>query len=218
MRRPAGLLFDLDGTLADTDPLHLAAFNALLAEVGREIDHAAYAANVMGAHNGAIFPYLFPEADAAAHDALADRKEALFRDSLARISPKPGTAALLDWAEAEGVPVALVTNAPRANAERMLAALDLARHFGVMVIGEEIARPKPDPLPYATAAALLGVAAADCLAFEDSLSGLRAAVAAGSETFALRGWLPDAALTGAGAAAILADFDDPALWRRLSAA
>jgi beta-phosphoglucomutase len=217
-RPPAALLFDLDGTLVETDPLHHAAFNAVLAGTGRAIGWDDYVRRIMGAPNVETFAWLFPDATPEARAAAAARKEALFRDALGAAEPRPGIGALLDAAAAAGVAVAVVTNAPRPNAEATLRAIGLRDRFSTLVIGDEMERPKPHPDPYLAAMRALGVAPADSVAFEDSLSGVRAAVAAGAETFALRGPLPDAALLEVGAVAVIDDFADPALWERLGLA
>jgi beta-phosphoglucomutase len=212
--RPPALLFDLDGTLVDTDPLHLAAFRDVFAPFGLSLDPETYATRIMGQSNAAIGAEFLPGESLQTRRALLDRKEALFREALAGTAPRPGVVALLDWADRMGAPTAIVTNAPRANADGILAAIGLTGRFGTLVIGDELARAKPDPLPYLTAMERLGAAPADSIAFEDSLSGLRAARASGAHVFALRGALPDAAL--ADAHAIIDDFTAPALWRRLS--
>ena len=145
MTPKAALLFDLDGTLVDTDHLHHAAFVAILAERGRGLSLAEYRAEIMGQHNAHILERYFAGED----PAILDRKEAMFRDALAAsVEPTPGTHALLDWAAANAVATAVVTNAPRRNAEAMLAAAGLASRLTVLVIGEECLRPKPDPAPY----------------------------------------------------------------------
>ena len=109
----------------------------------------------------------------------------------------------------------MVTNAPRANAEAMLAAAGLAARLPLLVIGEELPRAKPDPLPYQEAMRLLGVTPARSVAFEDSGSGLRAARASGAHVFGLTTGLAPDALRQAGAHKVIADFTDPALWAHL---
>jgi HAD superfamily hydrolase (TIGR01509 family) len=214
MRRLA-LLFDLDGTLIDTDDLHRAAFGALLAERGRTLCAEDYRTNVMGRPNSAIMPHLFP-GEEHRHAELADAKEAAFRAMLdVRVEPVAGAAALIDRAAAEGAGIAVVTNAPRANAEAMLAAAGLADRIEALVIGEECARPKPDPLPYREAMARLGTTPAQALAFEDSPSGLRAARTSGALVFGLTTGLSPDALLQAGAHHVIADFTDPAPWGAL---
>lgn len=203
------LLFDLDGTLLASDPLHAEAFIALFAEHGRTIDTAFYNARIHGRLNAEIFAEFFPDADGA---AMAEAKEAAFRDLLGpSASPMPGLTALLDRADAQGWRTAVVTNAPRINAEFMLKAIGLADRFDTVVVSDECAAGKPDPAPYREALRRLDCAPRAARAFEDSPSGIRSAVAAGITTLGLRSSLPDIALRAAGAAASLADFTDPAL-------
>jgi len=128
-----------------------------------------------------------------------------------------GLTQLLDWAAAKNVKTAVVTNAPRANAEMMLAALRLETRFPVVVIGDELARGKPDPLPYTTALQRLDAHADRSLAFEDSRSGIAAASAAGIFTFGMTTGLDEATLQAAGAHAAIRDFADPLLLRTLTA-
>ena len=123
----------------------------------------------------------------------------------------PGLTQLLDRVAAQGWPTAIVTNAPRANAEAMLEALGLSDRFDTIVVAEELARGKPDPLPYLTGLARLEATAAQSLAFEDSPSGVTAATRAGIPTLGLRSSLSHDRLTAAGAVGTLSDFTDPAL-------
>ena len=100
----------------------------------------------------------------------------------------------------------------------MLSGLGLTSFFEHLVIGAECARAKPYPEPYLEGMRLLGVAAADCCAFEDSPSGMTAAVAAGLPTFGLLTSQSEEALARAGAVACVRDFRDAALWRVLGEA
>jgi len=210
------LLFDLDGTLVDTDHLHVGAFSTLLAESGRTLSLHDYRTRVMGAPNDAIMTFLFPDHPPEVLPEIMERKEALVRAAMGTLTPTPGLPELLAWAAAREVPCGVVTNAPRANAELMLAGLGLAGRFPVLVIGDELPRAKPDPLPYLTGLQRLGGEAARAIAFEDSLSGIRAASAAGIFTFGMRTALDDATLRAAGAASVIADFTDPALHGHLA--
>ena len=211
------LLFDLDGTLADTDALHFEAFARTLAPMGMAIGRADYVAHILGRTNESIMRDLFPGLDAAGRMRVAEEKEACFRSLAARIEPVRGLDGLLAWAAREAIRTAVVTNAPRANAEQMLAGLGLAGRFDALVIGDELARGKPDPLPYATALALLGSEAGRAVAFEDSRSGVAAARDAGIFTFGLTTTLDAPALHAAGAGAAIADFADPLLAEGLEA-
>ncbi len=211
----AALLFDLDGTLCDTDALHYGAYCTLLKDFGRSITLEHYKARIMGAPNDLIMREMFPELDIARHRELADRKEALFRAAITALDPTHGLDALLNWARTNGVGIAVVTNAPRPNAEMMLQGLRLGRRIDRLVLGEELPRAKPDPLPYATALQHFSVAPERAVAFEDSLPGIRSASGAGVATYGIRTGHPDEALLAAGAVAAIDDFTDAALWQRL---
>jgi beta-phosphoglucomutase len=171
----------------------------------------------MGHPNDEIMREMFPDETPDRRITLSDRKEQLFRDQLETLTPTPGVLKLLDWADAHGVPYAVVTNAPRANAEMMLHGLGLDRRMTELVIGDELERAKPDPLPYRTGLQRLGATADRALAFEDSLPGIRAAHGAGIATYGIRTAHPDAALLGSGAVAAITDFTDAGLWQRLEA-
>jgi HAD superfamily hydrolase (TIGR01509 family) len=206
------LLFDLDGTLVDSDPEHLVAFQRVFAPHGIELDHSEYAANIMGASNAMIasryLSHLSPLEQAAALDA----KEADYRDNLGALEPILGALALLDFADRRGLKCAVVTNAPRANAEKVLAALGIGQRLPILVIGGELARSKPDPLPYLTALERTGALAAHSIAFEDSLSGVRAAAAAGLAVVGMMTTLDSRTLIEAGATFTASNFTDPQIF------
>ncbi len=207
------LLFDLDGTLTDTDTLHLQAFRQLLREHdGRELSQAQFDAQVSGRANGELFAELFVGASAEQCQALADRKEALFRDMSPSLEPMPGLLRLLEQADARGMGLCVVTNAPRLNAEHMLSAMGLGQRFEHVLVAEELARAKPDPLPYLTGLQRLGAEAAQALAFEDSLPGVAAASGAGIFTVGVATTQTPERLLAAGAKLVIDDFNDPALW------
>ncbi len=214
MLRPA-LLFDLDGTLIDSDPLHAEVFRDMFAARGIAVDEAFYVAEIHGRHNSEIFAKHCPDEDAA---ELHLKKEAAYRDLLAglRIDPAPGSVALLERARSEGWHVAVVTNAPRRNAEASLAAIGLREAFETIVIGEECLRGKPDPAPYLHALELLDASTDQSIAFEDSQSGIASATAAALRTIGLTTSLSDAALRAAGAAIAIQDFNDTALGPELA--
>ena len=148
-----------------------------------------------------------------------DAKEAAYRDGLGRrSSPSPGAVALLDYADRRGLKRAVVTNAPRANAEKVLGALGRSEHrLPILVIGAELARSKPDPLPYLTALERTGALAANSLAFEDSLSGVRAAAAAGLAVVGMTTTLDSRTLIEAGATIAADDFTDPRIFALIEA-
>jgi HAD superfamily hydrolase (TIGR01509 family) len=206
------LLFDIDGTLADTDPLHIRAFNKMLSAFGRSISAEEYFRRVMGFSNAAIMQDFFPTMTLMEHKRLADEKEAAFRD-LARndLHPVAGLMDLLDWADAQGIVMAAVTNAPAANADLILNGLGVKHRFRTIVIGDDLPRGKPDPMPYLVAGERLGVVMTHCLAFEDSRSGMRSASAAGTMAIGMLSSLPEEELVKVGARFGVKDFTDKRL-------
>jgi HAD superfamily hydrolase (TIGR01509 family) len=211
------LLFDLDGTLVDSDAEHLVAFQRVFAPHGIKLDRSEYAANIMGASNEMIARRYLSHLPPHEQAATLDTKEAAYRDGLGDLEPILGALALLDYADRRGLKRAVVTNAPRANAEKVLAALGIGRRLPIVVIGGELARSKPDPLPYLTALERTGALAAHSLAFEDSLSGVRAAVSAGLAVVGMTTTLDSRTLIEAGATFAASDFTDPRIFELMEA-
>ena len=145
-------------------------------------------------------------------------KEAAFRDlAAAGVEPVAGLSALLDWADANGVPMAAVTNAPRPNAELLLGSIGVTHRFRAIVIGDELAHGKPHPLPYLEGLRLLGADPAHCVAFEDSRTGVASATGAGIATIGMMTGLGEAALLGAGASLAVRDYADRAVMELIAA-
>jgi HAD superfamily hydrolase (TIGR01509 family) len=143
------ILFDLDGTLTDTDPVHFQVWQELLVPYGYQVDHDFFQTHISGRLNADIVQALLPQMSVSEGEVFSEQKEARFRELAAsRLQPIPGLAAMLDWIAQRQLKSAVVTNAPRANAEFMLQALGLSDAFDQVIIGSELARGKPDPLPY----------------------------------------------------------------------
>ena len=211
------LIFDMDGTLADSDPIHRAAFGEYLEPHGFKVDEDFYRAKISGRTNAAILGDLLPALSPAEIDRLGDEKEALFRRLSPKIPQVGGLGAFLERVSTLPLRLAVVTNGPRVNLDHMLDALGLAGRFEVNLAREDVARGKPDPLPYLTALDRLGIDAAAALAFEDSPAGVRAAKGAGLDTFGLLTGQTAETLVASGADRTIRDFADPALWQEIEA-
>jgi beta-phosphoglucomutase len=209
------LIFDMDGTLVHSDPVHLEAFAEVLKPEGVTIDEEIYRSTIIGRTNEAIFASLLPHLSVERHVVYADEKEAAFRRMARDLEPLEGLLDLLDWAEVRSIKIALVTNAPRLNADHMLEALGLVERFPVQITIDQVEHGKPHPLPYLTALERLGIRAEEAVAFEDSPSGMRAAKAAGLFSFGVLTGLSVAELTKAGADRTIATFRDSSLWEFL---
>ena len=213
------LLFDIDGTLTDTDALHLEAFNEVLGPYGHAFDHARFTKELQGFSNASIGERFLPGEPVERQAAIIGEKEKTFRKLVAgRIQPLPGLMALLARADRARIPMVAVTNAPRLNAEMLLAGLGMVERFKVLIIGDELAHGKPHPMPYLEGLRAVGAAARASVAFEDSRSGVRSASSAGIATVGIRTALSHDDMIAAGAAMTAKTFDDPALLDFVTAA
>ncbi|CAN6283860.1 unnamed protein product [Urochloa humidicola] len=210
------ILFDIDGTLCDSDPIHFSAFRELLQEIGFNggvpITEEFYSANISGGHNDDLARSLFPDMDHEKAMQFMDDKEAMFRKlAPGQLKAVDGLHDLCKWIEGRNLKRAAVTNAPRANAELMLSLLGLTDFFPVLVIGSECDRAKPFPDPYLKALELIGASPDHTFIFEDSASGIRAGVAAGVPVVGLTTGNPGKVLSDAGASLLIKDFHDQKL-------
>jgi phosphoglycolate phosphatase len=208
------LLFDIDGTLADTDALHLEAFNQVFAPHGHVFDRARASKELMGFSNSSISERFLPGQSPERQAATMAQKEETFRKlASGQLKPLSGLMALLDRADRAGVPTVAVTNAPRLNAELILSALGIMGRFKAVIIGDELPHGKPHPMPYLEGLRAAGAAPDRSLAFEDSRSGIQSASAAGIATIGIRTSLAHDDLVAAGAVSTAGDFDDEELLR-----
>ena len=205
------LLFDLDGTLAETDSLHLLTWVDVLRPYGIEIDERFFRENISGRSNSKTVKDLFPHLSAEDGRDLADFKEERFRERVHELVPLPGLLDFMREAKRRGLTLALVTNAPEENVEAMLLALELEGFFDEVVLSDEVGSVKPDPAPYRTALEKLGVVPEEALAFEDSTSGITSAAGAGIPTIGITSTQAPETLEEAGAFMVAEDFADPKL-------
>lgn len=204
------VIFDLDGTLTDSDKVHFQVFQDLFGQRGISVDNALYKQKISGRQNTAILADFFPEMSAAEGEAFSEQKEAAFRDRAAdQLAPLPGLLDLLDQLRNLNLAVAVVTNAPPKNASFMLKTLALEQAFNPIVIGDDLPRGKPDPLPYETALEQLGISAEEAIVFEDSTAGICSAVGAGILTIGMTTTHEPTELMAAGATSAISDFTDP---------
>ncbi|MBZ6078636.1 HAD family hydrolase [Microvirga puerhi] len=206
------LIFDMDGTLVHSDPVHLLAFAEVLGPEGVVIDDVVFRNSIIGHTNESIFATLLPDHSVSEHEEFARRKEAAFRRLATDLKPLDGLGKLLDWADERDIRIALVTNAPILNATHMLDIIGVTKRFAVTVTIEDVARGKPDPLPYLTALERLGIGAGEAVAFEDSPSGMKAAKGAGLYSFGMLTGLTAEDMTSVGADCTITDFHDQGLW------
>jgi HAD superfamily hydrolase (TIGR01509 family) len=182
------VLFDMDGTLVETEQHWGTALFALARRLGGELSDAAREATVgttMRASVQVLYADLGLDRDEDQLQADAGWVVDAVAELLAADVPwRPGARELLTELRAAAVPTALVTTTPRRLADLVIAQLERAfpdvPPFDLTVCGDEVPARKPDPAPYLQAAAALGVDAADCVVVEDSAAGVTAGLAAGA--------------------------------------
>jgi len=204
-----GVIFDMDGTLMDNNPFHFQAWKIFCAGIGKELSLEEYQHQVSGKINLEILRYLFGSqlSRDQAH-ALGARKEALYRETyLPHSRPLPGLMELLQLLRENQVPTAIATSALPDNIRFAMDLLGLDPYFDQIVDQTAVRRGKPDPEIFLTAARLLGLAPDRCAVFEDSLSGIRGAVAAGMPAVGITTSLSAAALRSAGATLCLENYE-----------
>lgn len=184
------LLFDLDGTLVDTMPLHFKAYAEALAGEGLTLTGPMFMALIGSPARVAIPKMIEATGDTARSAdqiaALHDLKKVVFERLLDAEAPLPLAVSrvLAEWHDR--LPCALVSSGNRRGVTAILARMGWSGWFGAIVSGDEIERGKPAPDPFLLAAAMLGVPPPDCLVFEDTADGLASARAAGMEAIDVR--------------------------------
>jgi HAD superfamily hydrolase (TIGR01509 family) len=168
-------LFDLDGTLVDSSPLHEAAYRAVLAPHHAHLLAGFDYRAIAGLPTQAALAQL----GVAEQDIplLTQAKQAHYRGALQSLKPLPGAVELVAMLRARGAEIAIVSSASRASAQAALAATGLAAPL--LVAAEDVASAKPAPDPYLAALKLLDAKPSHSIAIEDALSGLLSARAAG---------------------------------------
>ncbi|CAF1135493.1 unnamed protein product [Adineta ricciae] len=188
-----GVLFDLDGTLVDSDPIHFEAWQIILAKVNVNaslIDREFFDKYISGRLNADITRELLSHLSQEEQEKIADEKELLFRQlAKEKLQPTRGLDKILEYIKQNRtkLKIGLATNAPRLVVDFELGILNIDEKtfFDVALLAEEFGIGKPKPDIYLELAKRLNVDKNSCIIFEDSVSGVRAAVAAGIKCIGL---------------------------------
>lgn len=181
MKQPIAVIFDMDGVICHTNPYHSQAFRAFFKKRNLNPTDEEFAAHMFGKSNSYILSH-FLERPIEGEELLAleDEKESLFRQIYEpHIDPIAGIVPFIENLKRNGVLLGVATSAPLANLELILSKVPVKAHFGSMLASEDVTRHKPDPEVYLSSARNLGLSPEQCVVFEDSFSGVTAAVQAG---------------------------------------
>jgi len=195
--RPEAVLFDFDGILVDSEPMHHRAFTEVLDPLGMGFPWQEYVEIYMGFDDRDAFREAFRAKGIDLDDAnlaklVAAKSEAFLRGLRDGVTAYPGAVSLIEFLHAAGRPLALCSGALRSDIDPILAQLGVARRFDVVVSADDVRRSKPDPESYALAFARLTERYATLLtvpgrsiAVEDTAAGIRSAKGAGLRVLAV---------------------------------
>lgn len=187
IRRPTHVIFDLDGTLLDTEPLYTVAAQSVVGRYGKVYDWDVKR-HVVGGDpmQGARFVVERLQLPISAEQYI-EQREAVMREECRSVPEKPGASALIELLHARGIPMAIGTSSQRDLAEIKLSSHAFTKRIQHLVCSDDpgIRSGKPAPDIFLTAAGLMGAAPENCLVFEDTPKGVEAACNAGMQAVAL---------------------------------
>jgi beta-phosphoglucomutase family hydrolase len=181
MNRCKAVLWDMDGTLVNSEELHWISWRNTMAKEGIVITREQFL-STFGQRNDSIIPsWLGSTATGERIERIAQAKEEFYRHLVRRvgIAPEPGVATWLDRLQKHGWRQAIASAAPRANIDAVLEALSVTHVFQGIVSAEDVHRGKPDPEVYVLAASRVGVPTERCIVVEDASAGIEGARRAG---------------------------------------
>ena len=171
------VLWDMDGTLIDSEEFHWISWRDTMADEGMAITHEQFLSS-FGQRNDSILPrWLGPAATAERMARIGDAKEQRYRDLIRKngIKPLPGVSDWVHRLHHQGWLQAIASAAPRPNIEAVLEALGAISHFQGIVSAEDVSKGKPDPEVYLKAASRVGAPARRCIVVEDAAAGVEGA-------------------------------------------
>jgi len=194
---PKAILWDMDGVLADTSPLHFKTWERALTEQGIPFDRHKFHL-IYGLKNHDLLPYLAGRPlEPQWIERIAAQKELAFRLAIpGHLIPLPGVVDWLERFQARGCKQAVASSAPPENVETLVDELGIRKYFDALVTPGNLPG-KPDPAVFLLAASQLGEAPQNCLVIEDSIPGIEAALRANMRCIAVTTTNPPEALTGA---------------------
>lgn len=184
---PAAAIFDMDGVLVNSNPFHVEKWIEYLKEKGVSFVEEEVPRKILGMHNDDAFRAYF--GDSMSPEELREEGETLearFREVFRpHAQPMPGVVALLSELRSASIPMAVASSGIRSNVEFIAEVLGIRPFFQFLITGDDVSAHKPDPEIYLAAAAKLGVAPSQCVAFEDSFPGVGAVKNAGMKCVAI---------------------------------
>ncbi|RYD27041.1 MAG: HAD family phosphatase [Verrucomicrobiaceae bacterium] len=203
-----GILFDMDGVLIDSEPVHEEAIVALSGELGDPIRDKVLLFSFKGApekNMAARFLDIYPGTTLTIEDIIR-RKVEIFAGLFGSVRLVEGAKEFVQASHASGRKHGLTTSATLHTQQQAFSTFGFGLYFDTIITGEDIQRGKPDPEPYLLTAERLGLDPAECIVIEDSINGVLSGKAAGCAVVALTTTFPREDLAAAGADFIVDSF------------
>jgi len=205
------VVFDMDGVIVDSHPIHKRAWKKFLAGLGKDVSDSDLEFVLDGRKKEEILRHFLGELTAEQVRRYASEKELLFREEMSLVGPLPGLPRLLDELRLGRVHIAVASCGSRLRVDYLLDHLQLQRSFRTVVTGDDVPNGKPDPAIFLEAVRRLQVRCAEVLVVEDAVSGVKAAKSAGMKCLAVASNGRESLLRVAGADCVVADFVDISL-------
>jgi beta-phosphoglucomutase len=200
------IIFDMDGVIIDSHPVHREAWQKFLLTLGKRVSETDLDCILEGWRREDILRHFLGDLTNAQVVEYGNRKDQFFQQVGVPIKPVSGLCEFLDHLEQLGIPKAVATSASERRTRFTLDRLQLTRHFAAIVTANDVLNGKPDPAIYHLAAEQMGVRPENVVVIEDSVSGVRAAKSAGMECLALASDSRCEVLRRAGANNVIQDF------------
>jgi beta-phosphoglucomutase len=207
----AGIIFDFDGVIVDSHPVHMQAWKALFRSMGKVIGDGELSFVTEGAKRGEILRRFLGELTLAQIELYGAEKERLYQARASELKLVCGITEYLEQVDEAGVPIAVATSGSRLRVEQTLEMFGLLNSFHAIVTAEDVAKGKPDPALFNLAASRLRVAADQILVCEDAVAGVAAAKSAGMKCMAIAANGRRRLLQEAGADLVIKDFTQTGL-------
>jgi len=200
------VIFDMDGVLVDSHPSHTAAWRKLLLLHGKQMMQSHVELVRSGRKKEELLQWFLGDLTHDQIRACSQEKDAFFQEQMGELTAIAGVQELLLDLSRTAVPMAVASCGGRARVYRILELLQISQYFRLVITGDDVAQGKPDPEIYLKTAEQLGVRPAESLVFEDSVSGVLAATAAGMKSVGIADQYHAQSLLQAGAVDTLSDF------------
>jgi beta-phosphoglucomutase len=201
-----GLIFDLDGVLFDSHPVHRKAWRGVLQKAGKDASDDELDFIMSGATREEIFQHFFGPLTPAQIATYARQKDAIVRNEEHQVRTIAGVEAFLDLVESADLPKAIATSASKARAKRILEKHGMATRFRAVITGDDVRKGKTDPAIFLRSAEKLGLEASEVLVFEDAAPAIRSVKNIGMKCIGIATAARRPLLFGAGADLVFADF------------